>query len=68
MSNELHAVNNVIELKPGKKYLLVFKGDIRLEALESVILALKAHEIDCFAIALQDGEELTVIEVPEVQE
>jgi len=24
---ELQAVSNVIELKPGKKYLLVFEGD-----------------------------------------
>ena len=67
MSNELQAVSNVIELRPGKKYLLVFKGDgLSNEALKEVLTGLRAQGIDTIGLALDDGQELTVIEVPEV--
>ena len=67
IGNELQAVSNVIELKSDKKYLLVFKGDgITQQELGHILTGLRSRGIDSVGIALYDGQELTVIEVPKV--
>jgi hypothetical protein len=66
MNTELQAVSNVIEIKPGKKYLLVFKGEgVTDQALQRIVTGLRLEGIDSVGVALDDGQELTVIEVPE---
>ncbi len=58
------AVENVIELKPDKKYLLIFKG-VTLTQLEAVIKRLRAEGItNCMGIAIQDGQEVQIVEAP----
>ncbi len=66
-NDELQAVSTVIELKPGKKYLLVFEGDGLSEMeLHRLASRLRLEGIYSIGIALRNGQELTVIEVPEV--
>jgi hypothetical protein len=70
VDNPLQAVSNVIELKSGHKYLLVFKnthyGPDQLD-----YLATQLHKMgyQCFAIATysEDGD-VQVIEVPPAKE
>ncbi len=53
----LQAISNIIELKPDRKYLLVFKGnDMDLSMLHALDDVLKAAEIHCISIALSAGE------------
>ena len=60
----LQAVSNVIELKPDKRYLLVFKGILTVEQVESFLSVLKAQGITCLGVALGTDDELQVIEMP----
>lgn len=67
MKQDLEAikfVSNAIELKPDKKYLLVFKGDITVHQLNGVIDHLRAQDVHCLGIAIHDNQELQVIEAP----
>lgn len=58
----LQFTSNVIELKPGKKYLLVFKH-ITLYQIEQVNEYLRNRGFDCACISAPDGE-VQVIEAP----
>lgn len=60
----LKFVSNVIELKPDKKYLLVFKGNITAHQLNGVIDNLRAQDIHSVGIAINDGQDIQVIEAP----
>lgn len=59
----LKFVSNVIELKPDKKYLLVFK-DTDGEVLDITSNALHRSGFDCFCIAVSKDENLQIIEAP----
>jgi hypothetical protein len=61
---DLLFVSNTIELKPDKKYLLVFKGNMTIDQLNRVLDYLRSHGIHGVGIALHDGQELQVIEAP----
>jgi hypothetical protein len=61
----LKFVSNVIELKPNKKYLLVFKGNITVHQLNGVIDHLRAQDIHSVGIAIHDDQDLQVIEAPD---
>jgi hypothetical protein len=63
VSNIIQAVNNVIELKPGHKYLLVFKG-VTPEQMDHILHLLHSVGITGVGIGLEDGESLDVVEVP----
>ena len=67
MKKPITALSNVIELKPGKKYLLVFKGDEQddtrdIRLISEAIQGLKKSDITCFGFALRKGQDLEVIE------
>ena len=64
MNISIEAVSNAIELKPGHKYLLVFKGTSP-EETHQVLEVIRAAGIVCVGVGLDDGESLQVIEVPE---
>lgn len=61
----LKFVSNVIELKPDKRYLLVFKGNITVHHLNGIIDNLRAQGIHSVGIAIHDDQELQVIEAPD---
>lgn len=61
----LKFVSNVIELKPDKKYLLIFKGNITVHQLNGVIDHLRAQGIHSVGIAINDGQDIQVIEAPD---
>lgn len=64
----LQAVSNVVELKPDKTYLLVFKIDEQIERqveqYANLSRRLQAMGISHLFIAVSDGTELKVIEAP----
>ena len=64
MNEPLKAVSNVIELKPGHRYLLVFQGDITREQVEYALAMLEALHIPSIGFALWDGVDLDVVEMP----
>lgn len=67
MSNDLEAlqfVSNVIELKPDKKYLLIFKG-LNYHQLNQINEALRAHGFDSLCITTFEDQEVKVIEAPD---
>jgi len=66
--NPIQAVSNVIELKPDKKYLLVFKGEgITYEQLQEFMRRLATEmRLQCVGVLLKKDAELTVIEAPEL--
>jgi hypothetical protein len=61
----LQFISNVIELKPDKKYLLVFKGNIPIASLNRVLDHLRSRGINGVGVALYGEDELQVIEVPD---
>jgi hypothetical protein len=66
VNEPLKGVSNVIELKPGYKYLLVFKGPrLTAKSLHGVQEVLSELGIKGVSIALAMEDELQVIEVPE---
>lgn len=65
LKEALKATSNVIELKDGKKYLLVFHGDkFPLENLQRLSEHLKENGITGLCVALKDGDTVEVIETP----
>lgn len=60
---DLLFVSNTVELKEDKKYLMVFKG-VTAKQLEHVMAALGERDITCFGMALQEGQDLEIIEAP----
>ncbi len=65
----LQFVSNVIEIRPDKKYLLVFEGDnVSHDELQAVFQRLYAAGfIGCLGIAIKSGTQLTVIEAPQAK-
>lgn len=62
----LKAVSNVIELKPGHKYLLVLKGDhIDQFAGERANVLLREMGIESIYAVIGSNDDLQVIEVPD---
>lgn len=61
---ELQAISNVIELKPDHKYLFVFSGSSIPDQKQTAQLlqALKALHIESISLAIQNQDELRVIE------
>lgn len=61
---ELKSVANVIELKPNKKYLLVFSGEepVTMDDMDRLIMRLKKEGITGVGLALGKGQRLEVIE------
>lgn len=65
MDKPLEAISNVIELKPGHKYLLVFKNTrYKAEEIDYLQGLLREMGIDCLSIDIHKDEDLQVIEVP----
>lgn len=64
MSNPLEAVSNAIELKPGRKYLLVFKGVTSIFEVEHAVELLRSQGIYSIGISLDNDQDMQVIEVP----
>lgn len=63
------AVSNVIELKPGKKYLLVFQeGTMPYESADLLLRYLREEGITAIGIALAQDGKMEVIEVPQKME
>lgn len=67
MNEPLQSVSNVIELKPGHKYLLVFNhthyGPDQLDYLAGQLYKMGYQ---CFCVATYDNDgEIQVIEVPD---
>lgn len=60
---DLLFVSNTIELKSGKRYLMVFRG-VTVNQLNNIIKALGEREVECLGIALHDGQDLQIIEAP----
>ena len=69
MNKPLKAVTNIIELKPGKKYLFVFSSEKNMPELmqdaEDLLKMLKEEGIQGIGLALRKGDKLEVIEVEE---
>lgn len=65
MNNEdfkpLQLVSNVIELKPDKKYVLIFKN-AALDQLGHINDVLRQHGFDC--VCLRTFDDVQVIEAP----
>lgn len=66
--NPLHAVSNVIELKPDKKYLLIFTGNFTRQALAELMGTLRAGGVNGIGIALRTGDEVEVVAMPEQEQ
>jgi hypothetical protein len=66
MKKAIKAISNIIELKPGKEYLLVFKMDTPREHLMQdiwgLIEGMKQEGITGLGVALKKGEDLEMIE------
>lgn len=60
----LKFVSNVIELKPNKKYLLIFKGLNNMYQLDQINKYLRAEGFDCACISTPDDQDVQVIEAP----
>lgn len=61
----LKAVSNVIELKPGHKYLLVLKGDhIDQFAGERANVLLRGMGVESIYAQIGSNDDLQVIEIP----
>ena len=62
----LQAVSNVIELKPGCKYLLLFQGDHVSQAQVAKLRNMLADMgISCLSVTIDTTSDLQVVEVPE---
>src|SRR5689334_17876148 len=63
----LKAISTVIELKPEKKYLLVFSGDgeepISFVEYDRLIRNLRLEGIRGVGVALRKGQQIEVVEV-----
>ncbi len=65
MNEPLQAVSTVIELKPDKKYLLVFKGDdIDANMLNEISQHLRDMGIVNLSISIAQDIDMEVIEAP----
>lgn len=64
----LQFVSNVIELKHDKQYIFVFKGDISFEQIMQMGGDMSKAGFHGFAIILQDGQDMQVIEAPKKEE
>jgi hypothetical protein len=65
LQETLKATSNVIELKPGHKYLLVFKGDgVSYRDLDTTQNRLAEMGISSLSVLLGGDVELSVVEVP----
>ena len=65
MSEPVKVVSNVIELSTEKKYILVFKSEwITMQELINVMAVLREMGIEHIGVALRNGEELEVVEMP----
>lgn len=65
MKQPIKAISNVIELKPGKKYLLVFKAkepEAYMDQAHRFVEMLQTRGITGFGIVLKKGDEIEVIE------
>jgi len=66
LPEDLKATSNVIELKPGHKYLLVVHGtQVPREAVAQAQRRLEAMGITSLSIILERDTEFSVIAVPE---
>jgi len=61
----LHAVSNVIELQPSKRYLLIFKGDTEIEEIEHMLTMLAGLGILSIGIGIRRGQEVEIIALPD---
>ncbi len=59
----LKFTSNVIELKPDKKYLLIFKGVTHYQLVQ-VNAYLRKQGFDCACISAPDRNDVQVIEAP----
>jgi hypothetical protein len=64
MNEALQAISNVIELKPDKFYLFVFKGSFNYHEMEYLAKTLYNEGLHGISVAIQDEQSLEVIEVP----
>jgi hypothetical protein len=65
MKKPIKAISNVIELKPGMAYLLVFKmEDISRQDASVLVARLRKEGINCLGIAIRKADGLEVIEAP----
>lgn len=60
----LKAVSNVFELKPGHRYILVFKeAQVSQKSMGELLTRLKDMGMVGLAIGLQRGQELDILEL-----
>lgn len=66
----LEAVSNVIELKPDKRYLLVFRGleGMKASQLAEISERLSAIGMVNVCLSMPEGSNLEVIEAPAEEE
>ena len=67
MDESLKFVSNVIELKPDRKYLLVFKGNVSIMEIDRAGRVLREQGFDCISLSLGENVDMDVIEVPKEQ-
>ncbi|HLL79408.1 MAG TPA: hypothetical protein VKT25_07915 [Ktedonobacteraceae bacterium] len=63
MNISIKAVNSVIPLRQGHKYLLLFHG-VRPEEAEQILQIIRAAQVDCIGVGLFTGESVQIVEVP----
>jgi hypothetical protein len=63
-TDPLRAVSNVIELKPDRKYLLIFQGNFDRQAITELMRMLHMQGVNGIGIALRTDEGVEVIEMP----
>lgn len=62
----LQFVSNVIQLEPGKKYLLIIRGIVLAQHDQyQITRALRNLGISCLSLSLPEEAEVSVVEVPE---
>ncbi len=62
------ATSNVIELKPDKRYLLIFKGERISGEVSGIMDMLHDLGVRGVGIILQPGQDVQVIEAPATEE
>ncbi len=64
----LKAVSSIIELKPGKTYMLIITTDEVEEGrvfLEQISTIMQAYGIQGFGVTLRTSEGFEIVEIPE---
>lgn len=66
MNISIESVSNVVQLKPGHKYLLILKG-VTQDQADQVLQVMRAAGVECVGVGLDDGENVEIVEVASEQ-